>query len=109
MRLGDYLSILREGSLVHQIYGKEEVHERHRHRYEVNPLYHKVLEDKGLIFSGKSRDGTLVEFIELPKEKHPYFVATQAHPELKSSLHKPAPLFFGLVESALKFSEKKFD
>lgn len=107
MRLGDYFSIIKKDSLVHLLYGKEEVHERHRHRYEVNPLYHRILEDKGLIFSGKSRDGTLVEFIELPKEKHPYFVATQAHPELKSSLHKPAPLFFGLIDAAIKFSEKK--
>jgi CTP synthase len=107
MRLGSYPSILKENSLIHQLYKTLEVHERHRHRYEVNPKYHQILEQKGLILSGKSPDKTLVEFIELPKEIHPYFVATQAHPELKSNINNPAPLFKGLVESAIKFSENK--
>jgi CTP synthase (UTP-ammonia lyase) len=106
MRLGSYSSILKENSLVHQLYETLEIHERHRHRYEVNPKYHKILEQNGLILSGKSPDGTLVEFIELPQEIHPYFVATQAHPELKSNINNPAPLFKGLVESAINFREK---
>lgn len=105
MRLGAYPALIKQGSLVHSLYGSLEVSERHRHRYEVNLEYHKVLQEKGLIFSGISPDGTLVEFIELPN--HPYFVATQAHPELKSSLLNPAPLFKGLVEAALKFEERR--
>jgi len=107
MRLGAYPAILREGSIVHSLYGVSRIYERHRHRYEVNPKYHKILKDNGLVLSGVSPDGTLVEFIEL--ENHPYFVGTQAHPELKSSLTSPAPLFKGLIEAALKFDkEKKF-
>ncbi|MFH1607776.1 MAG: CTP synthase (glutamine hydrolyzing) [archaeon] len=102
MRLGAWPAVIKEGSLVHSLYGSLEVSERHRHRYEVNPKYHKILEENGLVFSGMSPDGKLVEFIELPREKHPYFVATQAHPELKSSLFKPAPLFMGFVEAGLK-------
>lgn len=104
MRVGSYPALLKEGSLIHSLYDKLEVHERHRHRYEVNPEYHKLLSEKGLIISGASPDGKLVEFIELPLEEHPYFVATQAHPELKSSLTNPAPLFLGLTKEALKFS-----
>lgn len=106
MRLGAYVAILREGSLVHSLYNSLQVSERHRHRYEVNPRYHTILQEKGMLLSGVSPDGTLVEFIELPS--HPYFVATQAHPELKSSLISPAPLFKGLVEAALVFNENKF-
>lgn len=100
MRLGAYPALLKKGSVVHKLYGSEKVFERHRHRYEVNPEYHDVLEKKGLVFSGMSPDRKLVEFIELPG--HPYFVGTQAHPELKSSLLKPAPLFYGLVEACVK-------
>lgn len=100
MRLGAYPAVIKKGTVVHTLYGKEEVSERHRHRFEVNPEYHDVLEKHGLVFSGMSPDGTLVEFIENPKLK--YFVATQAHPELKSSLKKPAPLFYGFVKACLK-------
>jgi CTP synthase len=100
MRLGAYPAVLKKGSVVHTLYGSDTASERHRHRYEVNPAYHKVLEEHGLVFSGISPDGTLVEFIENPKLR--YFVATQAHPELKSSLLKPAPLFYGLVNACLK-------
>lgn len=100
MRLGAYPALIKENSFVHSLYGSTQVSERHRHRYEVNPEYHKILKEKGLILSGVSPDGSLVEFIELPN--HPCFVATQAHPELKSSLLKPAPLFKGLVGAALK-------
>ncbi len=100
MRLGAYKAILKEGSLVHKLYGKKEVYERHRHRYEVNPDYHQILQEKGMLFSGISEDGRLVEFIELPE--HPFFVATQAHPELKSRMEKPAPLFFGFVKACME-------
>lgn len=105
MRLGAYPAVLKEGTKVYQLYGKREVSERHRHRYEVNPAYHTVLQKQGLLFSGMSPDGTLVEFLELPD--HPYFVATQAHPELKSSLLKPAPLFYGLVKACLDTQAKE--
>ncbi len=100
MRLGAYPAILKENTLVHRLYKKIEVSERHRHRYEVNPKYHEILEQGGLILSGMSPDRKLVEFIEL--KDHIYFVATQAHPELKSTLMNPAPLFKGLVEAALR-------
>jgi len=106
MRLGSWPAIIKEGTRVYSLYNSSRVDERHRHRYEVNPNYHGILENNGLIFSGTSPDGKLVEFIELPSEKHPYFVATQGHPELKSSLFKPAPLFRGLIEAALEFSER---
>jgi len=105
MRLGAYLAVVKKGSKVWDLYGGGEVFERHRHRYEVNPGYHEALTGKGLVFSGMSPDRKLVEFIEL--KNHPYFVATQAHPELKSSLLKPAPLFVGLVEAAMKISKDK--
>jgi CTP synthase len=99
MRLGAYTALLKEGSLARSLYGVEEASERHRHRYEVNPDYHSAIVEKGMVFSGASRDGRLVEFIELPGLK--YFVATQAHPELKSRMEKPAPLFFGFVKACL--------
>jgi len=100
MRLGAYPAKLAKGSKVAALYGSESCSERHRHRYEVNPEYHKILEEKGLLLSGLSPDGSLVEFIENPELK--YFVATQAHPELKSTLLKPAPLFYGLVQACLR-------
>ncbi|MDP2909004.1 MAG: CTP synthase (glutamine hydrolyzing) [Nanoarchaeota archaeon] len=100
MRLGAYTADVMEGSKVFYLYNSAKVSERHRHRYEVNPEYHKILEDKGLVFSGTSQNGKLVEFIELPS--HDYFVATQAHPELKSKLEKPAPLFYGFVKACMK-------
>lgn len=101
LRLGAYKAKLQKDSKVSKLYsGALEVSERHRHRYEVNPEYHCVLQEKGMVFSGMSPDAQLVEFIELPT--HNYFVATQAHPELKSSLQSPAPLFLGLVHAAKK-------
>ena len=100
MRLGSYPAKILPHSKVNKLYNSLEVCERHRHRYEVNPKYHNILKEKGLIFSGMSPDKTLVEFIELPN--HKYFVATQAHPELKSSPFKPAPLFLGLVGACIK-------
>ena len=104
MRLGAYPAIVKEGSLVCELYdGSMKVSERHRHRYEVNPEYHQALEKNGMVFSGMSPDGTLVEFIELPG--HPYFTGTQGHPELKSRFEKPAPLFYGLVRACLAKEE----
>ncbi len=102
MRLGSYPAELIGGSVVAKLYGTSEVSERHRHRYEVNNAYRGQLEEAGLVISGVSPDSTLVEFIELPTHVHPYFVATQAHPELKSRPTKPHPLFVGLVEAALR-------
>ena len=100
MRLGGYPAILKKGTVTYSLYKSEKVSERHRHRYEVNPEYHEILEKNGLVFSGMSPDKKLVEFIEL--KNHPYFVATQSHPELKSKLEKPAPLFYGLIKAAVK-------
>jgi CTP synthase len=100
MRLGSYPAILKKGTLIQKLYGKNKVHERHRHRYEVNPEYIETLEKHGLIFSGRSPDGVLMEFMELPD--HPYFVATQAHPEFKSRPMKPSPMFDGLIKAAKK-------
>ncbi|MBS3801289.1 MAG: CTP synthase [Candidatus Thermoplasmatota archaeon] len=100
MRLGSYPAILKKGTRVHELYGKDEVEERHRHRYEVNPDFVKTLEDGGLVFSGHSPDGILMEFLELPD--HPFFIATQAHPEFKSRPIKPAPLFDGFIKAAIK-------
>jgi CTP synthase len=99
MRLGAYTAILQEGSLVQRLYGATEVSERHRHRYEVNPDYHALLRDHGLVLSGSSLDGRLVEFIELPHLK--FFAGTQAHPELKSRMERPSPLFYGFVKACL--------
>lgn len=101
MRLGAYPAQLVPGSLVAQRYGTTTVSERHRHRYEVNNGYREQLEAAGLKISGTSPDGNLVEFVELDSALHPYYVGTQAHPELKSRPTKPHPLFSGLVEAAL--------
>ncbi len=101
MRLGSYAAHLSPGSVVAGAYGSEEITERHRHRYEVNNAYREQLTEAGLVFSGTSPDGGLVEFVELPAEKHPYYVATQAHPELKSRPTNPHPLFAGLIGAGL--------
>ena len=104
MRLGLYPATLAEGSLVRELYGKDVVAERHRHRYEVNNAYRDVLERAGLVCSGLSPDGRLVEFVELPRSMHPFFVATQAHPEFLSRPTRPHPLFAGLVSAAIERS-----
>ncbi|MBA2457117.1 MAG: CTP synthase [Nocardioidaceae bacterium] len=101
MRLGLYPAFLQPDSVVATAYGAETVHERHRHRYEVNNGYRTALEKSGLVFSGVSPDSLLVEFVELPAQVHPYYVATQAHPELRSRPTRPHPLFVGLVGAAL--------
>ncbi len=97
MRLGRYKAIV--NGKVKELYDAEEIYERHRHRYEVNPDYHYILRDNGLALSGMSEDGRLVEFIEIPE--HKFFIATQAHPEFRSSLVKPSPLFYGFVKACL--------
>ncbi|WP_269780509.1 CTP synthase [Rothia kristinae] len=101
MRLGLYDAKLAEGSVVAGAYGATEVKERHRHRYEVNNAYREQLEEAGLVISGTSPDGSLVEFVELPAEVHPYYVSTQAHPELLSRPTRSHPLFRGLIAAAL--------
>ena len=100
MRLGAYPCIIKEGTLAQKVYGKTEISERHRHRFEYNNDYKERLEKAGLICSGTSPDGKLVEIVELSKKEHPYFIAGQFHPELKSRPNKPAPLFVGLVKAA---------
>jgi len=101
MRLGSYKALLSKGSIVAGVYGSEEVSERHRHRYEVNNKYREEIAKAGLIFSGVSPSGELVEFVELPKDVHPYYVGTQAHPEFKSRPTRPHPLFSGLIKAAI--------
>ena len=101
MRLGTYPARLAEGSVIAGAYGSHLVHERHRHRYEVNNAYRDQLEEAGLRFSGTSPDGSLVEFVELPADVHPYYVSTQAHPEFLSRPTRAHPLFAGLVEAAI--------
>ncbi len=91
MRLGSYTTKLEKKSLVAKLYGKNTITERHRHRFEVNPEYYELLETHGLRLCGRDKKTKLVEFIELPD--HPFFVGTQAHPEFKSRLDRPHPLF----------------
>jgi CTP synthase len=101
MRLGMYPALLKEGSVVRATYRTDRVEERHRHRYEVNNSYREQLESAGLVFSGTSPDNNLVEYVELPADVHPYYVATQAHPELRSRPTRPHPLFAGLIGAAI--------
>ncbi|GAB2761768.1 CTP synthase [Salinifilum aidingensis] len=103
MRLGSYPARLEPGSLVGEAYGESDIAERHRHRYEVNNNYREDLRKAGLLCSGTSPDGRLVEFVELEREQHPFFVGTQAHPELKSRPTRPHPLFAAFVRAALDY------
>ncbi|MGH3356258.1 MAG: CTP synthase [Nocardioidaceae bacterium] len=102
MRLGLYPAKLREGSLAARLYTSTYVEERHRHRYEVNNAYRETLEEHGMVFSGTSPDSRLVEYVELPAADHPFYVGTQAHPELRSRPTRPHPLFSGLVAAAIE-------
>jgi CTP synthase len=102
MRLGLYPAALKDGTVVRQTYAEPLIEERHRHRYEVNNAYREQLETAGLVFSGTSPDNSLVEFVELPRDVHPYYVSTQAHPELRSRPTRPHPLFAGLVGAAIE-------
>jgi len=101
MRLGLYRADLTQGSMVAKIYGALQISERHRHRYEVNNLYRAVISSAGLVFSGFFKERNLVEFVELPQEVHPYYIGTQAHPELRSRPTRPHPLFVGLIAAAV--------
>ena len=100
LRLGSYPCVLDKASKAYGLYGETTIYERHRHRYEVNNDYRTVLTKCGMMLSGLSPDGRIVEMIELPG--HPWFIATQAHPELKSRPNRPHPLFKGFIEAALK-------
>ncbi len=100
MRLGAYKCVLKENSLAHKLYGETEISERHRHRYEFNNAYREMIENAGMVVSGHSPDNMLVEIVEIPA--HPYFIAGQFHPELKSRPNNPSKLFVGLVEASLK-------
>ena len=101
MRLGLYKAALTPGSIVAGVYGSTEISERHRHRYEVNNKYRDQILSAGLDFSGIFKERDLVEFVELPRDVHPYYVGTQAHPELRSRPTRPHPLFIGLIAAAL--------
>ncbi len=105
LRLGSYPCVLNKDSLAYKLYGEETIHERHRHRYEVNNDFRKVLSENGMLLSGISPDGRIVEMVEIPT--HPWFVATQAHPELKSRPNRPHPLFKGFIEAAVNYQENK--
>ena len=111
MRLGLYEAKLQEGSVAAEIYGSLTASERHRHRYEVNNHYRDQIAQSGLVFSGTSPDGHLVEYVELPKSVHPYYIGTQAHPEFRSRPTRPNPMFHGLVKAALERQkqQKLFD
>ena len=100
LRLGAYPCTLDKNSKAFALYGTQVIHERHRHRYEVNNDFRHVLTEKGMLLSGFSPDGRIVEMCEIPE--HPFFIATQAHPELKSRPNRPHPLFRGFIEAALK-------
>ena len=101
MRLGLYAAALGAGTLARELYGAERIEERHRHRYEVNNAYRPTLEKAGMVFSGLNPDLDLVEFVELPRDVHPFYIGTQAHPELRSRPTRPHPLFAGLIRAAI--------
>ena len=105
LRLGSYPCVLKKDTKAYELYQKETIHERHRHRYEINNDYRNVLEENGMTLSGLSPDGRIVEMIEL--KEHPFFIATQAHPELKSRPNRPHPLFKGLISASLARRENK--
>ena len=102
MRLGAYPAVLKKGTIAHTAYASDEVSERHRHRYEVNPEYIEEIEKAGFVFSGVSPDRRLMEIAELPKAKHPFFLGTQFHPEFTSRPLNPQPLFHAFIKAVLK-------
>jgi len=105
LRLGSYPCVLNKDSKAYELYGQELIHERHRHRYEVNNDYRQLLQDKGMLLSGISPDGRIIEMIELPS--HPWFIGTQGHPEFKSRPNRPHPLFAGFVGASLEYQNNK--
>jgi len=102
MRLGAYPAVIKKGTIAYGAYEKNKVDERHRHRYEVNPNYIEKMEKEGLIFSGTSPDKTLMEIAELPREKHPFFLGAQFHPEFLARPFRPHPLFSAFIKAAIK-------
>ena len=102
MRLGAYVANLKDDTIARRAYGTAQVSERHRHRYEVNPEYISEVTKAGLVFSGTSPDGMLMEIAELPKNKHPFFLGTQFHPEFKARPLSPHPLFTEFIKASLK-------
>ena len=104
MRLGAYPTILKKGTVAQKIYGKNKISERHRHRYEVNPKYLRKFKEKGLVASGVSPNGELAEIIEI--SQHPFFVATQFHPEFKSHALRPHPLFFAFIKASYEYLQR---
>lgn len=106
MRLGAYKALLRDGTIAKNSYGKKEIIERHRHRYEVNPSFVADLEAAGLVFSGRSPDGHLMEIAELPKKKHPFFLGTQFHPEFLAHPLTPHPLFTAFIKACIASKKK---
>ncbi|MBQ1886470.1 MAG: CTP synthase [Bacteroidales bacterium] len=107
MRLGAYACKIKDGTLASKIYGEKLIKERHRHRYEFNSKYEEAMEKAGLVFSGKNPDTGLVEIVELPQKQHPFFIGVQFHPELKSTVLKPHPIFVSFVKAAMKFHAAK--
>jgi CTP synthase len=105
MRLGAYPCEIKEGSLANEVYGQLNITERHRHRYEFNNDYLEMYEKAGMIASGKNPETGLVEIVELPN--HPFFIGVQYHPELKSTVESPAPLFVSFIAAARKYNEAK--
>jgi CTP synthase len=105
MRLGSYPCEIREGSLAHKLYGQSSINERHRHRWEFNNAYLRQFENAGMLASGKNPASGLVEIIEL--QNHPFFIGVQYHPELKSTVENPQPIFTGFIKAAKDFAEKK--
>jgi len=102
MRLGSYIAKIKKGTIAHKAYKKEEVSERHRHRFEVNPEYVNQLSDGGLVFSGVSPNGKLMEIAELPQKDHPFFLGTQFHPEFQAHPLNPHPIFTAFVKASSK-------
>lgn len=107
MRLGAYACKLKEGTLAAKIYGEKQISERHRHRYEFNGKYEEDMEKAGLVLSGRNPDTGLVEIVELPAKMHPFFIGVQFHPELKSTVMKPHPIFVNFVKAAIKYRSSK--
>jgi CTP synthase len=107
MRLGSYPCVIKEGSLAHRTYGKRKISERHRHRYEFNIAYRERIEKGGMVLSGTSPDGELVEMVEIPN--HPWFLACQFHPEFKSKPLDPHPMFRGFIKAALAHKQQRHE
>ncbi|MBP5518101.1 MAG: CTP synthase [Bacteroidales bacterium] len=107
MRLGAYACKLKDGSLAAKIYGEKQISERHRHRYEFNGKYEEAMEKAGMVLSGRNPETGLVEIVELPQKQHPFFIGVQFHPELRSTVLKPQPIFVNFVKAAMKYRSSK--